>query len=137
MKQGLRGRLAAARRRAKRLKRQLWALFLALKDPKTPLLAKIVLGCAVAYAASPIDLIPDFIPVLGLLDDLVIVPALIAAGLRLIPAEVAARCRREAWKRMKSGERVKSAAAVGASAFFVLVWAAIITWIVLLFVRRR
>jgi uncharacterized membrane protein YkvA (DUF1232 family) len=125
------------RRRAKRLKRQLWALFLALKDPGTPVLAKIVLASAVAYAASPIDLIPDFIPVLGQLDDLVIVPALIALGLRLIPPEVAARCRREAWRRMRSGERVKSPAAFGASAFFVLVWVAFIAWIVSLFVRRH
>ena len=73
------------KRRARKMKRQLWALFLAWKDPATPLLARVAIACAIAYAASPVDLIPDFIPVLGLLDDIVIVPALVALALRLIP----------------------------------------------------
>jgi uncharacterized membrane protein YkvA (DUF1232 family) len=88
------------------MKRQLWALFLAWKDPETPILARVAIICAIAYAASPIDLIPDFIPVLGQLDDLVIVPALIALALRLIPKDVSSRARREAYKRFASGERL-------------------------------
>ncbi len=74
------------KRRARKLKRQIWALFLALKDPQTPWTARIVIGFTVAYAVSPIDLIPDFIPILGQLDDLVVLPGLIALALRLIHA---------------------------------------------------
>jgi uncharacterized membrane protein YkvA (DUF1232 family) len=99
--------IKSLRRRARKMKRRLWALYLAWKDPRTPLTARIAIACAIAYAASPIDLIPDFIPVLGQLDDLVIVPALIALALRLIPKEVAARARREAYRRQAAGERVK------------------------------
>jgi uncharacterized membrane protein YkvA (DUF1232 family) len=133
METGAKARLAKAKRRAKRLKRQLWAVYLAWKDPKTPALARVVIACAIAYAASPIDLIPDFIPVLGQLDDLVIVPALIALALRLIPREVAARCRREAYERLSSGERVRSPAAIAASALFVLAWLALAAFVVSLF----
>ena len=66
---------------------------MALKHKKTPLLAKIPAVLAVAYALSPIDLIPDFIPIIGLLDDVIIVPALIALTVKLIPADVFAECR--------------------------------------------
>jgi uncharacterized membrane protein YkvA (DUF1232 family) len=125
---------ARAKRRARRMKRQLWALYLAWKDPGTPAAARIAIACAVAYAASPVDLIPDFIPLLGQLDDLVIVPALIALALRLIPKEVAARARRESYKRLASGERVKTPAAIAASALFVALWAALVAWIVSRFV---
>ena len=59
-----------------------------IRDPRCPLLAKLLLGLAVAYAASPIDLVPDFIPLFGHLDDLVVVPLLISAALALAPSEV-------------------------------------------------
>ena len=95
MKSSVSGGLSKLKRRARRLKRQIWAVFLAWQDPATPLLAKLVIALTVAYAVSPIDLIPDFIPVLGQLDDLVILPALIVLALKLIPPDVAARCRRE------------------------------------------
>jgi uncharacterized membrane protein YkvA (DUF1232 family) len=121
------------KRRAKRLKRQLWTVYLALRDPATPFLARAVIACALAYAASPIDLIPDFIPVLGQLDDLVIVPALIALALRLVPAEVAARCRREAWTRLGSGERVRTRGGTAAAALFALAWLALGAWLISLF----
>lgn len=77
----------------KKLKREAHALVLACKDPRTPWYAKLVAGGVVAYLFSPIDLIPDFIPVLGYLDDLVLVPIGIAIALRLIPPEVMADCR--------------------------------------------
>lgn len=86
----------AWKQRAQRLKREVYALYLAYKDPRTPWLARVVAVCVVGYAFSPIDLIPDFIPVLGYLDDLVLLPLGIALALRLIPAEVMADCRRMA-----------------------------------------
>jgi len=73
---------------AKALKRDVQALWLAARDPRVPLLAKLLAGLVAAYALSPIDLIPDFIPILGYLDDLLIVPAGIWLAVRLIPAEV-------------------------------------------------
>jgi uncharacterized membrane protein YkvA (DUF1232 family) len=73
---------------ARKLKREIVALWLAARDRSTPVLAKIAAGCVAAYALSPIDLIPDFIPVLGLLDDLIIVPAGIWLALRLVPREL-------------------------------------------------
>lgn len=84
------------RERAQRLAADLPAVFLALKRPETPLAAKLLAGAAVAYALSPVDLIPDFIPVLGCLDDLLLLPALVALAVRLIPPAVFAQCRSEA-----------------------------------------
>ncbi len=75
------------------LKREVTLLWLAARDPRTPLAAKLLAGCVAAYALSPIDLIPDFIPVLGLLDDLLLVPAGIWLALRLMPAGLIAELR--------------------------------------------
>lgn len=80
---------------AARFKKELAVYRLVLKHPKTPLLAKMLLGLAVAYALMPFDLIPDFIPVIGHLDDLVIVPGLVVLALWLIPKGLVAECRRE------------------------------------------
>ena len=73
---------------ARALKRDVVALWLAARDPRTPWYAKALAGAVAAYALSPIDLIPDFIPVLGYLDDVIIVPLGILAVLRLIPPEI-------------------------------------------------
>lgn len=81
---------------ARALKRETYALALAYRDPRTPWYARVVAACVVAYALSPIDLIPDFIPILGYLDDLILVPLGIALALRLIPAEVMAASRARA-----------------------------------------
>ena len=108
-------------------------MFLAFKDPQTPLLARLVIIFTVAYAVSPIDLVPDFIPVLGQLDDLLIVPALILLAIRLIPPEIYARCRREAWKHLSSGDRVKTPAATVAAVCFSLVWVGMAVWIISMF----
>ena len=78
------------------LKREVALLWLAARDPRVPLAAKLVAGLVAAYALSPIDLIPDFIPVLGLLDDLLIVPAGIWLAMRLIPPGLLATLRAEA-----------------------------------------
>jgi uncharacterized membrane protein YkvA (DUF1232 family) len=76
------------KRRAKELKRELFVLYLAYKDPRVSRLLRLFTLCVVAYAFSPIDLIPDFIPVLGYLDDLVLVPLGIYLALRWMPNEV-------------------------------------------------
>ena len=81
---------------AKALKRDVMLLWLAARDPTVPLAAKLIAGAVAAYALSPIDLIPDFIPVLGLLDDLIIVPLGILAARALIPAAALDRLRVEA-----------------------------------------
>ena len=81
------------RERARALKRDTLALYYAVRDPRTPLIAKVVAGLVVAYALSPIDLIPDFIPVLGYLDDVILVPLGILLSLKLIPADVLAAAR--------------------------------------------
>ncbi|MCQ2472212.1 MAG: DUF1232 domain-containing protein [Clostridia bacterium] len=87
--------------RAKQLKTEIPAIFLALKHGNTPLRAKIVAFITIAYALSPIDLIPDFIPVLGYLDDVLILPALVALTIKLIPSAVLEDCReqsRDMWQ---------------------------------------
>lgn len=88
--------LTRARQAARRLKREVVALWFAARDPRTPWLARLVAAAVAAYALSPIDLIPDFIPVLGLLDDLLIVPLGILLALRLIPPAVMAEARAKA-----------------------------------------
>jgi uncharacterized membrane protein YkvA (DUF1232 family) len=81
---------------AKTFKRELTVYRCVLADARTPVSAKIFLGLAIAYLCMPFDLIPDFIPVLGHLDDAVIVPALVYAALRLIPQELVAEHRANA-----------------------------------------
>lgn len=83
------------KQKAKQLKSEAQVLLIAYKDKRTPVLAKILIGITVGYLLSPIDLIPDFIPVLGLLDDLIIVPALIAVSIRLIPEAVLREAREQ------------------------------------------
>ena len=90
--------------RAKKLKTDLPAVFLALKRKETPWTAKALAAMTIGYALSPIDLIPDFIPLLGYLDDLILLPALVALTIRLIPAEVLASCRAEAEGLWKDGK---------------------------------
>lgn len=75
------------------LKREILVYQQVLSHPRTPRLARLLLGAAVGYALSPIDLIPDFIPVVGHLDDVLVVPALVALALRFIPKEVVEECR--------------------------------------------
>ncbi|HEY3058423.1 MAG TPA: YkvA family protein [Chloroflexota bacterium] len=82
------GLLDSAKVQAKRLKRETYALYFVARDPRTPWYARLLCAAVVAYALSPFDLIPDFVPVLGYLDDLVIVPLGIALALRLVPREV-------------------------------------------------
>jgi uncharacterized membrane protein YkvA (DUF1232 family) len=89
-------RLDAWRQKAKKLVLESRALWFAYRDPRTPWYAKVMAAVVVAYAVSPIDLIPDFIPVLGYLDDLLLLPLGIALAIRMIPREVLADYRRKA-----------------------------------------
>lgn len=82
--------------RARQLKTDIPAVFLALRKKETPLAAKLLAGITIAYALSPIDLIPDFIPVLGYLDDVILLPVLIALTVKLIPADIFSTCQAEA-----------------------------------------
>ena len=88
--------LARLRVWAKRLKREALMLWLAARDPRTPIVAKAIAAAAAAYAFSPIDLIPDFLPVIGLLDDLVILPLAIALALKRLPRALAVELRERA-----------------------------------------
>ena len=93
--------------RAKKLKYDIPAVFIALKKKETPIIAKILAGITVAYALSPIDLIPDFIPVLGYLDDVLLLPALIALTIKLLPKDVFEKCRIEAENLWSDGKPKK------------------------------
>lgn len=93
--------------RASSLKKDVPAVFLALKAKETPVLAKVVAFLTVAYALSPVDLVPDFIPVLGYLDDLLILPALVALTVKLIPKDIFERYRQEAEGMWKDGKPKK------------------------------
>ncbi len=93
------------RLRAKSLKSEIHAIYLAAKDPRTPWYAKVLAVLIIGYALSPIDLIPDFIPVFGYLDDLIIVPAGIALLIKTIPNGVLQECREKAHLRPISIKR--------------------------------
>ncbi len=87
---------------AAQLKRETYALYLAYRHPGVPWYAKAFSACVVAYAFSPIDLIPDFIPILGYLDDLILIPLGIALAMHMIPPEIMQDCRDEAQNRLKA-----------------------------------
>ena len=93
--------------RAKKLKTDIPALFLAIKDNDTPILAKVFAGITVAYALSPVDLVPDFIPVLGYLDDIILLPMLVAITIKFIPQNVLERNRKEAEGMWQDGKPKK------------------------------
>ena len=108
----LRRLLAVWKARTRQLKAETYALYLAYRDPRVPWVAKALAAVVVGYAFSPIDLIPDFIPVLGYLDDLVLIPSGIALALRMIPSEVMAECRTRAAAELTGGRPFSRAAVV-------------------------
>jgi uncharacterized membrane protein YkvA (DUF1232 family) len=124
--------LLALRQRARLLKAETLALVLALRHPATPWYAKVWLSIVVAYALSPIDLIPDFIPILGYLDDLILLPFGIAIAIRMIPAPVMADCRARAHGLARRATRIGliAAAVIG------LVWLGVIGLVAWLFMRH-
>ena len=118
--------LARLKNWAAELRAQLVTLWFCRRGPRTPLSAKVLAGVVVAYAFSPIDLIPDFIPVLGYLDDLVLVPLGIYLTIRLIPPPVWVDARREAEAWL--AQRQSKPKSYWAAAFVVLVWLAVAYW---------
>ncbi len=113
------------RRWARALKAQVVALWFAYRDPRTPRTARLLAICIVAYALSPIDLIPDFIPVLGFVDELLLLPGLIYLTLRLIPPEVKEQAREHAARWTAANRalpRSYVAAAVILIAWLALAW---------------
>lgn len=115
-----------ARQWAQELKRDVVALWIAARDPRTPWLAKFVAAAVAAYALSPIDLIPDFVPILGYLDDLLIVPLGIAVAIRLVPADLMVQFRNQANQRAMRPRSLVAASAI--VAIWMLAIAATAAW---------
>jgi len=113
------------RERAKKLKTDIPALFLTLKDKDTPILAKVFAGITVAYALSPVDLVPDFIPVLGYLDDVILLPLLVILTIKFIPKDVLERNRKQAEGMWSEGKPKKWYYAIP----IVLIWVLLIVLI--------
>jgi uncharacterized membrane protein YkvA (DUF1232 family) len=118
-------RISSWKEKAKRLKTDTYALYLAFKDRRTPWYAKAFIILIVAYALSPVDLIPDFIPVIGYLDDLILVPAGIYLAIRMVPGTVINECRQKA-----ASEKIDSRVKWAAAAIILLVWLLVIYLII-------
>lgn len=118
------------KRWARNLKKEVHALYLAYRDPRVPWYARVLAVCVVGYALSPIDLIPDAIPVLGYLDDVIVVPLGIALAIRMIPPEVLEECRGKAREAEGIGTVGRVAAVV-----VVCVWVAVAAFAVAFLVR--
>jgi uncharacterized membrane protein YkvA (DUF1232 family) len=117
--------LASWKQRAQQLRTEVYAVYLACRDPRVPWYARILAVCVVAYAFSPIDLIPDPITILGYLDDLLLVPLGVILAIRMIPPPVLAECRQQAKDVMRQGKPVSRAGAVAIVAIWLLAAVAI------------
>lgn len=111
---------------SKKLKTEIPAIYIALKKKETPLIAKITAFLTVAYALLPIDIIPDFIPVLGYLDDLIILPVLAAITIKLIPDNIFEECRLESENLWKDGKPMKWYYVLP----IIIIWAIVILFII-------
>ena len=115
------------KQRVKQLKLELLVLYLSYRDPRVPWYAKVWTALVLAYAFSPIDLIPDFVPILGYLDDLILIPLGIVLALKLIPKEVVEEYRQKATE-MKRPKSWIGAVVIG------IIWMAAFVWVVSLFI---
>ncbi len=122
--------IAFWKQKARALKRQVATLYFAYRDPRTPWYARAFAALVVAYAFSPIDLIPDFIPVLGYLDDLVVVPLGVWLALKMVPPPVMADCRARAEAGPGEGKSQFKFMAAVIVALWLLVLVLVILWIV-------
>jgi uncharacterized membrane protein YkvA (DUF1232 family) len=118
--------LAAWKKTVRKMKAETLALYYASRDPRVPWYAKAWVSLVVAYALSPLDLIPDFIPILGYLDDLVLVPLGLAVAIRMIPTEVMAECRARAAIQVTADMPL----AKWVTGLIVFVWIAGFAWLV-------
>ena len=112
--------------KAKQLKKDIPLVFMAIGKKQTPWYAKVLAGITVGYALSPIDLVPDFIPVLGYLDDIIILPVLIALTIKMIPTEIIEQCRVESEGLWENGKPKKWYYAIP----IILLWGIIIAFII-------
>jgi uncharacterized membrane protein YkvA (DUF1232 family) len=113
--------IAAWKKRGQVLKRETYALSIATRDPRVPWYARLFMGLVLAHTFSPIDLIPDFIPVLGYLDDLVITPVGVALALKMIPSEVMTDARQRAEELLHQGKPVSRVGALFVIAIWILI----------------
>lgn len=120
--------LSNLKQRAHHLKSETFALYLAARDPRTPWYAKLLVAGIVAYAFSPIDLIPDFVPVIGYLDDLILLPLGIALAIKLIPQQILLECRTRAQETLRNGKPVSHVAAVVIIAIWIVLAALCMAW---------
>ena len=120
---------------ARQLETEVYAIYVAYRDPRVPWYARVFAACVVAYAFSPIDLIPDPIPILGYVDDLILIPLGIKLALSMIPAEVMAESREKARAIMRQGKPVNRAAAAVIVVIWLLLAALIITVLAQIFSR--
>ena len=104
----------------KQLKIEIYAIYLAYKDPRVPWYARIFAACVIGYAFSPIDLIPDFIPILGYLDDLILIPLGVMLVLKMIPKEVLVECRERSQDIMRQDKPVNRIAAIVIIAIWII-----------------
>jgi uncharacterized membrane protein YkvA (DUF1232 family) len=118
---------------ARQLKTEVYAIYVAYRDPRVPWYARVFAVCVVAYAFSPIDLIPDPVPILGYLDDLILIPLGIKLALLMIPIEVMAESREKAREIMRQGKPVNRAAAVVIVAIWLLAAALVIAVLMRMF----
>ena len=118
--------------RARALKKEVYAITIAARDPRTPWYAKALIFLIVAYALSPIDLIPDFVPILGYLDDLIIVPGGIWLAIRLIPPEALEEARATA-----ATPSVDRRVQIIGAALIILVWILAIIWVASIILHYR
>ena len=116
---------------SKRIKRNTYALYLACRDPRVPWYAKLFGAIVVAYALSPVDLIPDFIPILGYLDDLILLPLGIALAIRMIPKAVMEDCYERAGSVIAGAKKNWIAGGI-----VIAMWIAVFLWVLLAIITR-
>lgn len=121
--------LKQLKQQAKGFKSELYALYLAYQDRRVPWYAKVFVACIVAYAFSPIDLIPDPIPVLGYLDDLILIPVGIKIALQMIPPQVMVECRARAKANPPSSKPKNWLAAAVIVSIWILLMIVTIRWL--------